>query len=113
MGMVGGGKGGGGFSMSDERAKFGARPGGGLLGTSLSRVPAATFQYREGAGPPGRRAGVMAQDLERDPLLSSLVVDTPRGKMVDTDQVSLAALASSADQERRIRGLERAMKGAK
>lgn len=113
MGMVGGGKGGGGgmmkgagAAMSDERAKQSVQPSTSPVSDLAASLQPVAFDYQPGAGPPGRRVGVLAQDLERTPAGAALVTDTPQGKMVDTDQAALAGLAVSADQEQRLRKLE-------
>lgn len=93
-------------SMSDERLKTNIAPGGGAASQLAGSLDPKAFDYMPGAGPPGNRVGVMAQQLEQTPQGASLVVDTPMGKGVDTDQAALAGLAISADQEQRLRALE-------
>jgi hypothetical protein len=81
-------------------------------------IPAYSFKYREPfASQHGgeRRVGVMAQDLERNPLYASSVKTGPDGyKRVDSGQATMANIAADAemarivsDQERRLRAVER------
>jgi hypothetical protein len=77
---------------SDERAKR-------AVDEMHARAPAKSFEYQSGYGPPGRREGVMAQDLERSEMGRSLVsrdpetgmrrVDTPQLTMANTAEISL------------------------
>lgn len=62
------------------------------------------FNYAEGSGedPTKRRYGVMAQDLEATPMGASLVEDTPRGKMVDTKQATMAQFAALSDLQAQL-----------
>lgn len=73
-----------------------------------AEIPAVTFNYKEEAGedPDPTRLGVLAQDLEKTPLAYT-VEDTPKGKMVNTAQLTLANTAMLGDLARK---LERAMK---
>jgi hypothetical protein len=51
-------------------------------------------EYQQALGLPGdRRYGVMAQDLEQTPLGSTLVNDTPAGKVIDGQAATGASLA--------------------
>lgn len=94
--------------LSDERQKQGMQGGGPSEASALAgSMQPYTFDYRPGSGgPPGRRLGVMAQDLEQSPLGAQLVLDTPQGKQIDVAQAQGAALAMIADQEQRLRRLE-------
>lgn len=81
-------------------------------------LPAYTFRYREPFAQQyggERRVGVMAQDLERNPLYAPAVKTGPDGlKRVDAGQATMANIAADAelariveDQERRLRSIER------
>jgi hypothetical protein len=87
-------------------ADVGAKRGG-PIDDLLEHVHPVSFEYRhpelDGAG---RQYGVLAQDLERSPMGHSMVIDTPRGKMVDTRKASLAAVAALADHQERLDRLE-------
>lgn len=102
----GGGEGFGGFS--DERMKQGAAPAGGQVSATqaIDNTPSASFEYAPGAGPPGRRVGVMAQDLEKTPAGAAIVHNTPQGKMVDAFGASTLALAAQSEARQREKALE-------
>jgi hypothetical protein len=114
--MGGGGSGGGGGmggmmkgiggAMSDERVKSGERVARSEVSELAGSLQPVSFEYQEGAGPAGHRVGVLAQQLEQTPAGAALVADTPRGKIVDTDQATLANMAIAAEQEQRLRRLE-------
>lgn len=72
-----------------------------------SMVQPYTFEYGAGAGPAGRRAGVMAQDLERSgPLGAATVRETPRGKVVDVGQLGGLNAAQIGRLNERVKKLE-------
>lgn len=73
---------------------------------TLDAIQPSSFEYAPGAGPPGRRVGVMAQDLEKTPAGKAVVRDTPQGKMVDTFGASTLALAGLAEARQREKNLE-------
>lgn len=73
-----------------------------------SMVRPYTFEYAAGAGPAGRRAGVMAQDLEASgPLGAAVVRDTPIGKTIDAGQLGGLNAAQIGRLNERVRKLER------
>lgn len=72
----------------------------------LAQLGNYNFEYQSGAGPPGQRTGIMAQDLQAMPSTEALVQDTPEGLMVDGGGMASMALGATADQERRIQELE-------
>lgn len=93
-------------SASDERLKTNIAPGQTAASELATAAAPIEFDYTQGAGPEGRRVGVSAQQLEQTPAGRALVIDTPAGKMVDTNQASLAALGIGGEHERRLRALE-------
>lgn len=95
---------GGAYLMSDERQK-----------TEIEHFDASEFldslipkkyKYKDSKNGEGKFAGPMAQDLEKTEIGSSMVKDTPEGKMVDADRASMAALASLAEINQRLKKLE-------
>jgi hypothetical protein len=110
--MGGGGGGGGGMmkgmggAMSDERVKSGEKVARSEVSELAGSLQPVSFEYQDGAGPAGHRVGVLAQQLEQTPAGAALVQDTPRGKMVDTNQATMANMAIAAEQEQRLRRLE-------
>lgn len=78
---------------------------------ALGPVEPFTFRYKpEFAAAQGTdtapRPGVMAQDLERSPVLRSAVVQTPLGKALDRDRLLQADTALLAGLDKRLRKLE-------
>jgi len=100
-------------TVSDERAKTAVADARGdidrmLDGLATARGP-VSFVYKDPAATAaagGRVTGVMAQDLERSPAGSSLVADTPSGKVVDAKKAAMVALAASARLHERLKQLE-------
>lgn len=93
--------------MSDERRKTAIAPGGAAAADALAGMDQITFDYQPGAGPPGRRIGTTAQSVER--VAPGAVINTPDGKVIDRDQGLGLVMAGSANQEQRLRALERVM----
>lgn len=97
----------GGASMSDERSKRNVQDGGRQASEMFANAPPQMFEYRPGFGPNGMRLGVMAQDLARTPMGSSMLSTGPGGMaMVDNNSLAHATAAATADQERRLRAVE-------
>lgn len=87
-----------------------------LLDDMMAKTKPYSFDYNAdgrrlqkalGNDPDGRQYGVMAQDLERSPVGRSMVVDTPEGKVVDTNKAAMASLAANARLNERVEELER------
>lgn len=78
----------------------------GQLDASMNAQRPFTFNYAPGAGPSGRRAGVMAQDLEKSELGRAAVMNTPQGKMVDVGQLAGLNSAQIGRINRRVEKLE-------
>lgn len=95
---------------SDVRAKTNIGDGADAVRATIGAAVPYTYDYKDPAKDgDGRRIGVMAQDLERGPLGSQLVRTGPDGKkVIDGPRGLSLALASSADQEHRLRQLEAA-----
>jgi hypothetical protein len=74
----------------------------------LSALEPVAYKYQPGSGedPGQQRYGILAQDLERSPMGASIVHETPRGKEIDVGHGLTAALASLADLNRRLKGIE-------
>lgn len=94
--------------LSDEQVKQNLHPGNLQASQAVGALDPLTFNYESGLDPTGQqRIGVSAQQLER--VAPQAVEDTPHGKMIRGDDGLGLALASSAEQEQRIRQLESAM----
>lgn len=94
------------MAMSDRRAKSHIEPGDVKANQALNGLSAYSYRYKDqehGAGP---QLGVMAQDLERVGL-SSAVIDTPQGKMVDGAKLAGANTAMLAALGDRVEDLEK------
>lgn len=95
---------------SDERAKTDVGSGDVEIADMLDKLAAKKFRYKDPSAPgtaPGKRTGVMAQDLEKSMAGNALVKDTPSGKVIDSPQAIgavLAALASIHGRMKRIEG---------
>lgn len=78
--------------------------------TFLDKLDAKSYTYKDPSAPgtaPGKRYGIVAQDLEKSEVGKSIVKDTPHGKMVDTVQGFGAIVASQAELNRRLKELEK------
>lgn len=107
MALFGSLMGGIGGAMSDERQKSKIAKSGGPL-EMLDGLRSYSYEYRDTKEPgtaPGRQYGVTAQDLERSPAGRSVVRDTPHGKMVDTNHLTLVNTAALAEMQREIDAL--------
>jgi len=97
-------------AFSDERVKTDVGRGDVAASEAMAELKPSTYQYASPEyGPGGQKIGIMAQDLEKTPAGSQLVQNTPAGKQVDVAGGMSLALASGADQEKRIRELEAAL----
>ena len=74
----------------------------------LSALEPVAYKHQPGSGedPSRQRYGILAQDLERSPMGASIVRETPRGKEIDVGHGLTATLASLADLNRRLKGIE-------
>lgn len=102
-----------GFGSSDERRKKDIKPAKKEVNSFLKELNAREYSYRDPEAPgaaPGRRVGIMAQDLEKSSMGRALVKNTPNGKMVDTVQGFGAVLAAQSELMKRIESLEKKKK---
>lgn len=90
--------------FSDKRLKEDIRPD--KISDGLARIKAYSFKYK---GNPRQERGVMAQDLEKTPM-ETAVVETPKGKMVDTSRLSTLNTAALSEHEKRLQGVEKLIK---
>lgn len=80
----------GGIRLSDETMKTNISDDKRSLQDFISNVGAWQYEYKEPEKDgQGTFFGPMAQELEKTPVGASAVVQTPRGKMVDTARLSL------------------------
>lgn len=95
-----------GVIASDERLKTEITDARSEVDQMLDRLLPKAYVYKDSKHGVGRRAGIMAQDLERSEAGKRIVLDTPAGKMLDVSKALSAALASSARLNERVRQLE-------
>lgn len=91
--------------FSDERLKEDIEPD--PLTKGLEKIRGYSYKYK---GNPREEAGVMAQDLE-DTEMAPAVMDTPEGKMIDTRRLTTMNTAALADQEGRLKAIEKLLAG--
>lgn len=98
---------------SDERVKTNIKPGKDKVKSFLDALNAREYEYKDASIPgaaPGKRVGIMAQDLEKSEMGKALVLDTPTGKKVDTVQGFGAVLAAQSELHKRLSELEKRKK---
>lgn len=74
-----------------------------------SKLKASKFKYKSPNGESyqeGEITGVMAQDLEKSKLGKSMVMDSPKGKMVDLKKAVPATMAAVSEIMKRLKKLE-------
>lgn len=79
------------------------------IGEFLSKVRPVSYRYKDSSldgAAPGKRYGILAQDLERSPMGKSLVIDSREGKKVDVAQAVGAMLAAMAQMHGRLKSVE-------
>jgi hypothetical protein len=83
------------FFLSDKNAKTDIKDGYGILEQVTKVVNPKMFKYKTGVGEDSSkpRVGVMAQDLEKTPLASTVVTGPDGYKRVDTGQLTLGNTA--------------------
>lgn len=75
----------------------------------LSAAQPYEFQYKPGKGlPPGRRTGVMAQNVEQ--VAPDAVQNTPQGKYIDYSKLGPALMASQGYLNQKLEGLKSALR---
>lgn len=77
------------------------------MADGLDKIKSYTYRYKGGDK---NEAGIMAQDLEKTKMAAA-VVNTPRGKMVDTRRLSTMNTGALSEHEKRLKAIERAIKG--
>jgi hypothetical protein len=77
------------------------------LNEGLEKIRGYTYKYK---GLPRKEAGIIAQDLE-ETNMAPAVVETPKGKMIDTRRLTTMNTAALADQEGRLKAIEKLLEG--
>jgi len=87
------------YILSDKTKKTEIRDANGLVDSVADVVRGKYYEYK---GKPGKgEVGVMAQDLEKTPLASA-VKDTPNGKMVDTQRLTMGNTAMISELAQKL-----------
>jgi hypothetical protein len=97
-------------AMSDKTQKKDIKPAKKDVKSFLDALEARSYEYKDPTAPgtePGKRVGIMAQDLEKSSMGKALVKDTEHGKMVDTVQGFGAVLAAQSELNKRLKALEK------
>jgi hypothetical protein len=95
--------------LSDRRAKTDIANGDAAIAEMLDKLKAHTGRYKDPSEPgaaPGRRAMIMAQDLEKSAMGRALVRDIGGRKAIDVNQATGAALAALAQINARLSKVE-------
>lgn len=74
---------------------------------TMENLSANEYNYKPEVGKPGRQVGIMAQDLEKSKLGKNLVVNSPQGKFIDTNQAVGASLGMIGRLNDRMAKLEK------
>ena len=91
--------------FSDENMKEGVKEGPDIE-QILSKIDPIRFKYKKEAGEgSAEQIGVTAQDIEKTPMKGN-VIDTPKGKMVDTRKQEMSNLNLIVQLASRIKELE-------
>lgn len=99
-------------AASDERAKKNIQSADKQIRGLLSNLEPSTFEYKDPALG-DKRAGVMAQDLEKSEVGRTMVSDGPDGiKRVDIPSATSALLGTVAHLNRRLDKLEKGKRNA-
>lgn len=89
--------------LSDKRAKRNISPSGDEVKKFLDSLEPKKYDYKKGKGTPGKKLGILAQDMEKSPLGKDVVKETAAGKMIDNADAVSALLASVADLNKRLK----------
>jgi hypothetical protein len=93
--------------FSDENVKENVKPGSKSVRKFLDTVNAHEYDYKsEEFGAPGKHVSVMAQELEKTETGQKMVINTPKGKIVDYNKGLPMMLAAQADLHKRLTALE-------
>lgn len=95
-------------AASDENLKTDIKGGDKKISEFLDALKAHSYKYKDPeADGHGEFVSPMAQELEKTPIGKNMVLDTPRGKMVDYGKGFGAVLAAQAMLHERMKKLEK------
>ena len=92
------------IAASDKRLKKDMKPDL-SLDEILKKVRPITYNYKNQPEGTPERMGVLAQDLEKTPMKAA-VIDTPQGKMINTNELSPMVLDMLLQLGGRVKDLE-------
>jgi hypothetical protein len=92
-------------NFSDRLLKKDIAGGDADANKAMQSLSSYKYKYKNPKDGKGERLGIMAQDLEKAGL-GQAVIDTPRGKAVDTGALSTANTAMLSALEKRVRNME-------
>lgn len=98
------------ITKSDKNSKENIKSGAKDVQKFLDALAAKSYNYKDASEPgaaPGKRVGIIAQDLEKSDMGKALVINSPSGKMVDTVQGFGAVLAAQSELNKRLKKLEK------
>jgi hypothetical protein len=81
---------------SDQELKTNIQPGDDKLNELMDHLGVHQYEYKDEQDGVGTFVGPMAQQLEQTTIGKSAVIDTPRGKMVDSGRLVMASLSALA-----------------
>jgi hypothetical protein len=94
-------------AKSDQNAKTDIKDGSSDVKDFLSHLKVHRYQYKDKSDGEGTHFSVMAQELEKAGKVGkSMVIDTPKGKMVDYSRGFAVYLAAATDLNKRVSELE-------
>lgn len=101
--------------MSDENVKKDVKTEGAKVDKFLEKLKSVSYEYKNNEMPgtsPGKKIGVLAQDLEKSEIGANMVQETENGKAVSIPDSFSAILASQARLAERLSAIEK-KKGSK
>lgn len=101
------------YMMSDQSKKKNIRSGRTAADEFLSAIKPKTYRYKDEADGAGRRLGIMAQAIEKTKLAKHAIVQTPRGKVVDTAQLAGPIAAALGRLNEKFEKMARASRAAR
>jgi len=94
--------------MSEYAGEYSKKLGGKITDNALDNTVPYSFQYKPGMGQqPGEQLGVMAQNLQRDPMTNAMVTPTPRGLAISPAKAVGPLMGMVGRLNQRVKKVER------
>lgn len=90
------------LAFSDKNLKEDISDGDKDANDMVSNIKPSKFKYKDDPKHE-ERLGIMAQDLEKSPMGKSLVIETPKGKAIDTMKALAAVMAVQGALDKRLK----------